>query len=65
MFFVFSQKPSQLIHTFNLSNILINERTAIYENTNMRLSIDKKVIRVLLFREDKILLEELRNFFYD
>lgn len=55
---------SQLIHKFGLNYVLSNGRTSIYENSNMRLSIDKKVIRVLLFDDNKILLENLRNYFY-
>lgn len=67
-YFVFHRlteaKMTQFIHTFNLKKILSNSRTTIYENKNMRVSSDKKVVRVLLFSEDQTLLEQLRNTFY-
>lgn len=55
---------SQLINKFDLHNVLNNKRTSIYENVKMRLCIDERVVRVLLFNDDKILLENLRNYFY-
>lgn len=57
-------KNLQLVHKFKLEKILSNDRTTIYENSEMRLCVDKKVVRVLLFEENKLLLENLRNFFY-
>ena len=38
-----------MIERFRLRLILKNKRTTIYENDNARFSVDKKVIRVLLF----------------
>lgn len=59
------RKTNQLIYIFNLNKILSNHRTTIYENKKMRLSVDKEVIRIILFDDnDKTLLENLRNFFY-
>lgn len=56
---------NDMIHKFKPKNILNNSRTSIYQNNFARFSIDKKVIRVLLFDENnKTLLEEIRNYFY-
>lgn len=59
------EKPSEMIKKFNLHNIITNNRTSIFENDTARFSIDQKVVRVLLFdKNNKILLEEIRNYFY-
>lgn len=56
---------NDMIHKFKLKNILNNSRTSIYQNDFARFSIDKNVIRVLLFdKNNKTLLEEIRNYFY-
>ena len=53
------------IHKFDLKKILENDRTTIYQNAEMRFSIDQSVIRVLIFDEtNQLLLETLRNDFY-
>ena len=62
-------KPNEIeksiINTFDVSSILKNNRTNILENNKMRMSIDKKVVRVMLFDENNIeLLETIKNFFY-
>lgn len=60
-----NEENSQVIHKFNLDYVLSNDRTSIYENSDMRLCFDKKLIRVMLFNNNnKILLEDLRNYFY-
>lgn len=54
-----------IIHRFNLNKLLSNNRTSIYSNDEMRVSIDKKVIRVLIYDDRNItLLEKLRGYFY-
>ncbi len=54
-----------MIHTFNLKPILSNTRTSIYQNEFARFSIDKKVVRILLYNEkDYYILQEIRNYFY-
>lgn len=56
---------TDMIHTFNLKPILSNERTSIYQNEFARFSIDKKVVRVLVYsKEDYSLLQKIRNYFY-
>lgn len=55
----------EMIHKFNLHNVLTNSRTSIFENDRARFSIDRKVVRVLLFDENNLtVLEEIRNYFY-
>lgn len=50
---------------FGLHKILSNDRTTIYQNNEMRLCVDEKVIRVMLFdKTNHDLLEKLREFFY-
>lgn len=56
----------KLITDFNLHHILTNNRTVIYENKDMRVSIDKKVIRVLVFEGYKReLIERIKEYFYN
>lgn len=65
------QKPTasndnlNIIHKFSLDKILENKRTTIYCNEEMRVSIDKNVIRILIFDSDNTnLIEKLRGYFY-
>lgn len=54
-----------MIRTFNLNQIMSNDRTTIFQNNEMRFCLDKKVVRVILFDDkNSILLEKLRNYFY-
>ena len=54
-----------MVHKFNLNEVLKNKRTSIYQNEYVRVSIDKQVVRVLLFDEKNIdLLEKMRKYFY-
>lgn len=54
-----------MVHIFKLEKLLSNARTSIYQNDDMRLSIDTKVVRVLLFNENNAnLLEQIRKYFY-
>ena len=65
--FVFEMPDNiyDMISRFNLHQILKNDRTSIYENDSARFSVDKKVVRVLLFDENnKNLLEQIRSYFY-
>lgn len=56
---------SDMIHTFNLQPILSNERTSIYQNEFARFSIDRKVVRILLYNNsDCLLLQKIQNYFY-
>ena len=56
----------KLITDFNLHHILTNDRTAIYENKDMRVSIDEMVIRVLVFKRYKRELTEcVKEYFYN
>ncbi len=60
-----SKEKTDVVQEFNLEKILQNERTTIYQNEEMRLCIDKKVIRVLMFDEgNKELEERLWEYFY-
>lgn len=54
----------KIIDKFNLKKVLINKRTSIYENENMRFSFDNKVLRVLIFNEDENILNNLYDYFY-
>lgn len=63
------QKPADskenLISFWGLCKLLENDRTAIYQNGEMRLSIDQKVVRVVIFDEENDgLKERLRRYFY-
>lgn len=54
-----------IIHKFGLNKLLENKRTSIYSNEEMRVSIDKNVIRILIFDDKNTeLLENLRGCFY-
>lgn len=56
---------NDMIKTFKLNKVLSNSRTSIYQNNNVRVSIDSNVVRVLLFDENNInLLEKIRAYFY-
>lgn len=56
---------NDMVHKFNLNEVLKNKRTSIYQNEYVRVSIDKQVVRVLLFDEKNIdLLEKMRKYFY-
>lgn len=49
----------------NLQKILSNSRTTIYQNEEMRLCIDEKIVRIKLFDNNNYkLIEKLREFFY-
>lgn len=57
--------PNDIIHTFNLKKIKNTDRTSIYENSLSRFSIDKNVVRVLLFDANNAeFIEIIRNYFY-
>lgn len=62
------RKPSNsndMIHFFSLNKILTNSRTSIYENDQMRFSIDSRVVRVLIYdASNKELIEKIRTYFY-
>ena len=65
--FIFIRPPIiyDMIEIFNLHPILKNDRTSIYENESARFSVDKEVVRVLLFDENnQSLLEQIRSYFY-
>lgn len=61
-----SEDKEKLICDLNLNfkKILSNDRTTIYENSDMRLCFDSKVIRIVLFNNNIVLLERLREYFY-
>lgn len=49
----------------NLNKVLTNDRTTIYQNNEMRLCVDEKIVRVKLFdKTNYALIEILREFFY-
>ena len=54
----------KVIKKFNLKKITSNERTSIYQNDKMRFSFDKKVLRVLVFNDNKETTNTLYNYFY-
>lgn len=69
--FVFRMPASKEKYNFvhdmglDLKKILSNSRTVIYQSNEMRLSIDEKVVRVMLFdKNNDALLEKIREFFY-
>lgn len=60
-----ANSKENIMDIFNLQLILSNNRTKIFQNQEMRLCVDKKVARVILFDNNNvILLEKLRNYFY-
>lgn len=55
----------KMIEHFGLQKILSNKRTAIYQNSVMRVSFDTRVTRVLLYDKNNMnLLDELYRYFY-
>lgn len=55
----------KLIRDFSLHLILENDRTAIYESSDVRVSIDEKVIRVLVFNGCNYdLVQRVKDYFY-
>lgn len=55
----------KIAERFELKKILSNERTSMYQNDDMRVCIDKKVIRVLVFNnENTPLMDKIYNYFY-
>lgn len=60
-----TNSKENMIQTFDLHQITSNNRTSIFQNEEMRFCIDKKVVRVVLFDKDnEILLDKLRKYFY-
>lgn len=60
-----TNSKEKMINTFELKQVLSNNRTSIFQNEEMRFCIDKKVVRVVLFDKDNVvLLEKLRRYFY-
>lgn len=58
-------KLRKIINEMKLSQILHNNRTCIYENGEMRMSVDETVARILLYDDQNdLLLEKMRNYFY-
>lgn len=57
--------PDDMVYKFNLKKIIKNPRTSIYQNEYARFSIDKKVVRVLIYDDKNVdLLEKIRRYFY-
>ena len=55
-----------VIKKFSLHKLLENKRTSIYSNDQMRMSIDQKVIRILIYDDKNTnLLENIRGYFYE
>ena len=54
----------KIIKKFNLTKTTSNERTSIYQNDKMRFSFDKKVLRILVFNDNKDITNTLYNYFY-
>ena len=42
------------IRTLNMINTLKNKRTSIWENEDLQISIDKSIIRILVFSSDDL-----------
>ena len=60
-----ANSKENMINTFHLQHIVSNNRTSIFENNEMRFSIDAKVVRVVLFDgKNTSLLEKLKKYFY-
>lgn len=60
-----ADSKENIINVFDLHKIEENSRTTIFQNDEMRFSIDKKHVRVRFFGNDnQYLLEKLRNYFY-
>lgn len=53
-----------IIDAFVLEKLMENSRTTIYQNKFMRMAFDKKVVRVLVFHEDKVIERKLYRYFY-
>lgn len=48
------KKINDIIHNLKLSNTLKNKRTSIWENEDIEISIDKSIIRILIYCNDDI-----------
>lgn len=54
-----------IVTELSLTLVVKNGRTKIYQNSDMRMSVDNKVVRILLFRHENVELEDkLDQFFY-
>lgn len=45
----------KIIHSLNLQKSFKNNRTTIWENDDLQISIDKTIIRILIFSNDDII----------
>lgn len=45
---------NQVIKRLNLTNTLKNKRTSLWENDDIEISIDKKIIRILIYSKNDI-----------
>lgn len=49
------KKVLKIINNLNLKKSFKNKRTTIWENDNLKVSIDNSIIRVLIYSKDDIL----------
>lgn len=48
------KKVNDIIKNYKMVNTLKNKRTSIWENDDLQISIDKSIIRILIFSKDDI-----------
>lgn len=48
------KKIIKIIENYNMVNTLKNKRTSIWENDDLQISIDKSIIRILIFSKNDI-----------
>ena len=48
------KKINKIIYDLKLTNTLKNKRTCMWENNDIEISIDKSIIRILIYNNDDI-----------
>ncbi len=48
------KKINEFIKNSNMTNTLKNKRTSVWENNDLQISIDKSIIRILIFSKTDI-----------
>ena len=48
------KKINNIIHDLKLINTLKNKRTCMWENDDVEISIDKSIIRILIYNNDDV-----------
>ncbi len=58
-------KLCDIVKNYGLNKTLSNKRTIIFENEFMKVSIDKKIIRLNIYKGNFELAKQLKHFLYE